>query len=468
MRTSSEQSGAESAVCLPHVVASVVFKDLAMAIAAQHEAVQLELIMARLRQPDCCRGFVLDNYPRTPAQARAFDASLLEVKGWKITHVLDLEVPVRILEQRAAGRLVDRTGMPVLEARVDDAPTVHDSPEVQGQLWTAEPRLSERRSGDAPDRVQAGAEDADGTEEATVHGSPEVQEQLRTADPGLLERRSDDAPERFQASVEDADGIVEATVHGSPEVQEQLRTAEPRLLERRSDDAPERFQARFHRFTGEIAALREHYGSDRCKSVDGSVAVEAVQEAALRLLGVLREPEVPRPPVTRQQGDECPLVLGLLDQVRRSNFELAGRLLAVESDLRREGSWATSTSREPCGCETVTKRYGGLQVPRPGDTSGMLGQCQEALRRARMRHAEEQLDRHSGELMYILFCSVPLYASCCPGPSEIEQLDGRLRGVRKEAEALRSRCARLDSMTATQTRKTLCSEHRVPTPVGSP
>ena len=58
----------------------------------------------RLSQPDCERGFALDGYPRTLAQAESLD-SILKKKGlsW---HVILLEVPTERLLRLLAGRRV--------------------------------------------------------------------------------------------------------------------------------------------------------------------------------------------------------------------------------------------------------------------------------------------------------------------------------------------------------------------------
>lgn len=62
------------------------------------------ILEERLSRPDCQRGFVLDGYPRTPAQAESLDA-LLKNKGlaWR---VLLLDVPTERLVERLSGRRI--------------------------------------------------------------------------------------------------------------------------------------------------------------------------------------------------------------------------------------------------------------------------------------------------------------------------------------------------------------------------
>jgi adenylate kinase len=67
----------------------------------------------RLKQPDASRGFVLDGFPRTPAQARALDR-LLERSGMPLERCLLLVVD----EEALAQRLVRRKG---IEGRSDDS-----------------------------------------------------------------------------------------------------------------------------------------------------------------------------------------------------------------------------------------------------------------------------------------------------------------------------------------------------------
>ena len=70
------------------------------------------IIAERLGQQDCRKGYLLDGFPRTIAQAEALDKMLAE-KGTPLDVVLELQVPEEELFHRLAGR-----------GRADDTPEV--------------------------------------------------------------------------------------------------------------------------------------------------------------------------------------------------------------------------------------------------------------------------------------------------------------------------------------------------------
>jgi adenylate kinase len=70
------------------------------------------IIADRLRQPDCRKGYLLDGFPRTIAQAEALD-QMLSGQGTPLDVVLELQVPEEELFRRLAGR-----------GRADDSPEV--------------------------------------------------------------------------------------------------------------------------------------------------------------------------------------------------------------------------------------------------------------------------------------------------------------------------------------------------------
>ncbi len=76
----------------------------------------IEVVRARLAEPDTRDGFVLDGFPRTLAQARALDAILAEGDR-ELTLVLDFQLPEELAEQRLLKRALE-------QGREDDTPEV--------------------------------------------------------------------------------------------------------------------------------------------------------------------------------------------------------------------------------------------------------------------------------------------------------------------------------------------------------
>ena len=67
----------------------------------------IKIIEERLKQADCSRGFILDGFPRTVAQAEALDTTLSEM-GSKLEYVFSIEVDDGELIRRLTGRRVCR------------------------------------------------------------------------------------------------------------------------------------------------------------------------------------------------------------------------------------------------------------------------------------------------------------------------------------------------------------------------
>jgi adenylate kinase len=67
------------------------------------DAVIIGLVRERLQAADCARGYILDGFPRTVAQAEALEKTLLDLR-LTLDHVLCLEVPADDLVVRIAGR----------------------------------------------------------------------------------------------------------------------------------------------------------------------------------------------------------------------------------------------------------------------------------------------------------------------------------------------------------------------------
>lgn len=74
------------------------------------DEVVIGLVAERLKEADAKRGFILDGFPRTVAQADALDEALV-VAGSPLDCILQIDVPRELLMERATGRRTDvRTG----------------------------------------------------------------------------------------------------------------------------------------------------------------------------------------------------------------------------------------------------------------------------------------------------------------------------------------------------------------------
>ena len=68
----------------------------------------IAMVMARLAQPDCAKGALLDGFPRTIAQAQALDKALA-AHGHQIGKTPYIAVPDEVLIERVSGRRLCRT-----------------------------------------------------------------------------------------------------------------------------------------------------------------------------------------------------------------------------------------------------------------------------------------------------------------------------------------------------------------------
>ena len=65
--------------------------------------VVIKIISERIDQPDCAKGFILDGFPRSLAQASALDRMLAD-KGTRMDLVVELKVDYNRLVERIVGR----------------------------------------------------------------------------------------------------------------------------------------------------------------------------------------------------------------------------------------------------------------------------------------------------------------------------------------------------------------------------
>lgn len=109
--------------------------------------VMIRLVAERIAQPDCAKGFLLDGFPRTIAQAEALDR-LLEERGQALDLVLQIAVDDEALVERISGRF----------ACARCSAVYHDKfrqPKVSGVCDVCGSRDFVRRDDDKPETVRA-------------------------------------------------------------------------------------------------------------------------------------------------------------------------------------------------------------------------------------------------------------------------------------------------------------------------
>lgn len=101
----------------------------------------VSIVKERLSQPDCAKGFILDGFPRTTAQAEALTES-----GVKIDKVLSLEVDDdAIVERLSSRRECSKCGAPYS--------TIFNKPKIEGKCDKCGGDLIQRAD-DNPDTIK--------------------------------------------------------------------------------------------------------------------------------------------------------------------------------------------------------------------------------------------------------------------------------------------------------------------------
>ncbi|SCA55278.1 Adenylate kinase [Candidatus Terasakiella magnetica] len=118
----------------------------------------ISMISSRVEQDDCAKGYILDGFPRTTAQAEALDAMLAD-KGQKLDSVIEMKVDEEALVGRITGRYTcakcgqgyhDEFQKPVKEGVCDKCGATEFSRRADDNEETVRSRLESYREQTAP------------------------------------------------------------------------------------------------------------------------------------------------------------------------------------------------------------------------------------------------------------------------------------------------------------------------------
>jgi adenylate kinase len=98
------------------------------------DSVVIGIIQERLKAADCSKGYILDGFPRTVAQADALKVAVAGM-GQKIDHVLSIEVPNEELVQRLSGRRTCRGCGAMCHVKFDPPKVAGKCDKCGGELY---------------------------------------------------------------------------------------------------------------------------------------------------------------------------------------------------------------------------------------------------------------------------------------------------------------------------------------------
>ena len=111
------------------------------------DEVVIGLVREKLTSPECARGYILDGFPRTVAQAEALDRMFKETGAPGLDHVISFEVPNEEIVRRLSGRRSCSACQTVYHIE-------HDAPKREGVCDKCSGALAQRAD-DKPETVLA-------------------------------------------------------------------------------------------------------------------------------------------------------------------------------------------------------------------------------------------------------------------------------------------------------------------------
>ena len=109
--------------------------------------VVIGLAREKLTSPECSRGYILDGFPRTVAQAEALDRMFQETRNSGLDHVVSFDVPNAEIIKRLSGRRSCPACQTVYHIE-------HDPPKREGRCDKCRGALVQRAD-DKPETVEA-------------------------------------------------------------------------------------------------------------------------------------------------------------------------------------------------------------------------------------------------------------------------------------------------------------------------